>query len=139
MILYRPVGFHELKLIAETRYKAFPPRLPDQPIFYPVLNFEYAEQIAKGWNTRHNKPPCGFITRFEVRDEYVKKFDVQIAGARIHQELWVPAEELKQFNQNIIGKISVEAAYFGEGFDKEIEKETNLPVEILQINKGETK
>jgi hypothetical protein len=138
MILYRPVGFNELKLIAETNYTAFPPRLPDQPIFYPVLNFEYAEQIAKGWNTRYNNPPCGFITRFEVKEEYVKKFEVQIAGARIHQELWVPAEALEEFNQNIIGKISVQAAYYGEGFDKEIEKETNLPREILQINKGET-
>ena len=57
MMLYRPVGLHELKLIAEAEYKAFPPRLPEQPIFYPVLNFEYAEQIARDWNTKSNSLP----------------------------------------------------------------------------------
>ena len=37
---------HELRLVYEAGLKAFPPRLPEQPIFYPVLNFGYAEQIA---------------------------------------------------------------------------------------------
>ena len=39
--LYRPVGQRELNLIAASGYRAFPPRLPEQPIFYPVLNEEY--------------------------------------------------------------------------------------------------
>jgi hypothetical protein len=130
MILFRPVGFHELKLIAETDYRAYPPRLPDQPIFYPVLNFEYARQIAEGWNTRHNKPPCGFVTRFEIDDEYAKQFPVQIVGGREHQELWVPAEQLEEFNTHIIGKITVESAYYATGFTDEINPETNLPVAL---------
>jgi hypothetical protein len=50
MVLYRPVGPKELALIAASDYTAFPPRLAEQPIFYPVLNFEYAEQIARDWN-----------------------------------------------------------------------------------------
>jgi hypothetical protein len=128
MILYRPVGLKELKLIAQTGYKAFPPRLPDQPIFYPVLNFEYTEQIANGWNTRYNNPPCGFVTKFEVEDNYISKFKVETAGARMHQELWVPAEELREFNSHIIGKITVEAAYYGERFKDEIDKVSNLPL-----------
>ena len=33
MILYRPVGEQELALIRESGYTAFPPRLPEQPIF----------------------------------------------------------------------------------------------------------
>lgn len=126
MLLYRPVGFKELQLIAQANFKAFPPRLPEQPIFYPVLNFEYAQQIARDWNTKSNSF-AGFVTKFEVEDDYVKKFDVQVVGSRIHQELWVPAEELEEFNRHIIGIITVKAAYYGERFKGEIDSETNLP------------
>jgi hypothetical protein len=132
MILFRPVGLHELRLIAETDYRAFPPRLPDQPIFYPVLNFEYARQIAEGWNTKYNNPPCGFITKFSVQDEYIKAFETQIVGARENAELWIPAENLEEFNTNILGEITVEAAYYGAGFDGEIDAKTNLPLEFLK-------
>jgi hypothetical protein len=131
MILFRPIGLQELQLIARANYQAFPPRLPDQPIFYPVLNFEYARQIAEGWNTKHNNPPCGFITRFEVQDEYIKRFEIQIVGARENAELWIPAEELEVFNSNILGKITVEAAFYGVGFIGEINPVNNLPLEFV--------
>ena len=131
MILFRPVGLQELQLIARTNYRAFPPRLPDQPIFYPVLNFEYARQIAEGWNTKHNNPPCGFVTRFEVQDEYIKQFEVQIVGSKENAELWIPAEELEKFNAKIIEQITIEAAYYGIGFTDEIDQKTNLPLGIL--------
>ena len=49
MILYRPVGSAELRLIEESGYRAFPPRLEGQPFFYPVLNEQYAIEIASGW------------------------------------------------------------------------------------------
>ena len=111
MIFFRPTGWQELKLIADSDWRAFPPRLPDQPIFYPVLNFEYARQIAEGWNTRYNNPPCGFVTRFEIEDEYASRFETQTVGAREHQELWVPAEQLEEFNAHIIGKIALIAMY----------------------------
>jgi len=130
MILYRPVGLGELALIAESGYRAFPPRLPEQPIFYPALNFEYAAQIAREWNTGSGSC-AGFVTRFEVDDTYVSRFEVQEVGRRgLHQELWVPAEELDVFNAHIVGKIIVEAAYYGEGFAGEVDPETNLPVDI---------
>jgi hypothetical protein len=119
-----------LQLIAESNFRTFPPRLPDQPIFYPVLNFGYARQIAEGWNTRYNNPPCGFITRFEIEDEYAKQFSVETVGARENQELWIPAENLEEFNSNIIGKITIEAAYYGEKFDAAINPKTNLPVSL---------
>ncbi|MCW5960282.1 MAG: hypothetical protein KIS76_08975 [Pyrinomonadaceae bacterium] len=45
--LFRPVGKNELALIEESDFTAFPPRLPEQPIFYPVLNENYAIQIAR--------------------------------------------------------------------------------------------
>ena len=125
--LFRPVGVEELRLIAASGYRAFPPRLVDQPIFYPVMNFEYAEQIARDWNTKRNSF-AGFVTQFEVDGEYAKRFPVQVVGGRQHQELWVPAEELDEFNSHIIGQIAVAASYYGEQFVGEINPDTNLPV-----------
>lgn len=61
--LYRPVGHHELMLIVASSYSTFPPRLPEQPIFYPVLNEQYAIQIARDWNAKYNNPPIGYVTR----------------------------------------------------------------------------
>ena len=108
-ILYRPVGPKELALIKESGYKAFPPRLPEQPIFYPVLNEEYATKLARDWNVRQSG--AGFVTRFCVRVDYLSRFEVQTVGSRIHQEYWIPAEELDEFNANIVGAIEVIAEF----------------------------
>jgi hypothetical protein len=110
-ILFRPVGGKELDLIKESGYKEFPPRLPDQPIFYPVLNEEYAIQIARDWNARYNPDHVGYVTRFHVRTEYLQRYDIQIVGGSMHQEYWIPAEDLHEFNANIIGKIEVVAEF----------------------------
>ena len=111
--LYRPVGQRELDLIAEAGYRAFPPRLSGQPIFYPVLTEEYAVQIARDWNTKHNDPPVGYVTRFLVGTEYLRRYQVQIAGGSQHAEYWIPAEELDEFSQNIVGRVEVIAEYWG--------------------------
>ncbi len=103
--LFRPVNQKELDLIKDLDYSGFPPRLPEQPIFYPVLNEDYARQITRDWNV-----PAygyGFVTKFEVESEYLSKFEVKNVGGRDHDELWIPAEELEEFNQHIIGKITV--------------------------------
>ncbi len=115
MILFRPVGLKEMQLIYETGLRAFPPRLPQQPIFYPVLNQEYATQIARDWNTKSNTF-AGYVTRFELGDEYAQRFERRIVGSRVHEELWVQAEELPEFNRNITGIITVVDAYFGPQF-----------------------
>ncbi|PTX94606.1 hypothetical protein [Opitutus sp. ER46] len=107
--LYRPVGPKELKLIAESGYAAFPPRLPDQPIFYPVLNEAYATQIARDWNVKASG--AGYVMRFRVRSNFLTKYTPQIVGAKVHAELWVPAEELAEFNRNIVGLIEVIAEF----------------------------
>jgi len=109
--LYRPVGERELALVRASGWRAFPPRLPGQPIFYPVLEESYATQIARVCNTRDGG--IGYVLRFEVETDYVSKFPVQIAGSRVHREYWVPAEELGIFNQHIVGTIEVIAEYRG--------------------------
>lgn len=112
MILYRPVGIKELARTAATNWTAFPLRLPRQPIFYPVLNFAYAEQLARDWNTKDSASGvAGFVTKFMVDDTYVAKFQVVVVGNKNHQELWVPSEELVELNRHIVGKIIVEAAF----------------------------
>lgn len=113
--LYRPVGHKELELIRDSGFRAFPPRLPHQPIFYPVLNEEYATKIARDWNTKDSASGvAGYVTRFGVDAEYLKRFPVRTVGDSSHQELWVPAEELEEFNGHIVGLIEVIAAYRGE-------------------------
>ncbi len=128
MILYRPVGLKELQLIIDAGFQAFPPRLSHQPIFYPVLNFDYAAQIARDWNTQDEVSDyVGFVTEFTVDDEYVSQFEVKVVGGSQHEELWVPAEELAQFNKNIQGEIAVVAHYVGDQFIGQIDPTTHLP------------
>ncbi|MGN1118135.1 MAG: ADP-ribosylation/crystallin J1 [Acutalibacteraceae bacterium] len=112
MILYRPVGTAELNLIEQNGYKAFPPRLPEQPIFYPVLNEKYAQEIAERWNTKGTTDHKGYVTQFEVDDEYCSQFEIQTVGRSYHQELWIPADELDNFNHHIIGLIKIIASYY---------------------------
>jgi hypothetical protein len=107
--LYRPVGPEELKLIEALGWKAFPPRLPEQPIFYPVVQQEYAVKIARDWNVRASG--AGFVTRFEVDAEYLSQFDVQYVGGKDHAEYWIPAERLDEFNAHIVSAIEVVAEF----------------------------
>jgi hypothetical protein len=103
--LWRPVGPQELALIEARGMRAFPPRLPEQPIFYPVLTEDYAIKIARDWNVPASG--AGFVTRFQVRRDFLDRYDVQVAGGRAHQEYWIPAEDLGAFNSAIVGLIEV--------------------------------
>lgn len=103
--LWRPVGPKEFALIEASGMKAFPPRLPEQPIFYPVTTRAYAVKIARDWNVPESG--SGYVTQFDVRTDFLSKYRVEIAGGREHQEYWIPAEDLDDFNQAIIGPIEV--------------------------------
>lgn len=115
--LYRPVGEKEMILIIENDYKSFPPRLEWQPIFYPVLNEDYASEIAEKWNTRDQSGNyLGFVTQFEVLESEASKYPAENVGAKNHNELWVPAAELGVFNQAIVGEIKVIKVFIGNDF-----------------------
>jgi hypothetical protein len=107
--LWRPVGPQELALIEASGMRAFPPRLPEQPIFYPVTTEAYAIKIARDWNVPASG--SGFVTRFEVRKDFLDRYNVQTAGSRTYQEYWIPAEELSAFNAAIVGEIEVTATF----------------------------
>lgn len=112
MKLWRPVGRNELEKIEAAGMKGFPPRMPEQPIFYPVLSFDYAEKIARDWNsTCPDHEHLGFVTEFELDDGFAESFEANEAGGSAHRELWVPAEELEALNRNLLGPIAVVAAY----------------------------
>jgi len=128
MRLYRPTGLVELQLVARTGFLRWPPRLPEQPIFYPVLTEEYARKIARDWNTVDEASGfIGFVTRFELEDEFAERYPVQVAGGDSHRELWVPAEELEAFNDRIVGRIEVVETFTGARFAGPIPPEL-LPV-----------
>jgi len=107
--LYRPVGPKELDLIVKSGWREFPPRLPDQPIFYPVTNEAYATQIARDWNVKASG--AGFVTRFNVNGYYLSRYRVEKVGGAKHTEYWIPAEDLAEFNRNIHGIIEVIAEF----------------------------
>jgi hypothetical protein len=103
--LWRPVGPEELALIEQTGMKAFPPRLPDQPIFYPVTTEDYAIKIARDWNVARSG--SGYVTKFEVENSFLSRYRIEEAGGQAHREYWVPAEDLPAFNRAISGVIEV--------------------------------
>lgn len=117
MILYRPVGLDEMNKIIDCKGKRFPERFKEQPIFYPVTNLEYARKIAKDWNRNdQNSGYVGYVTKFEINDKYIENFKVQNVGGRIHNEYWILAEELENFNNQIVGKIEIKEAYYGVNY-----------------------
>jgi len=101
--LWRPTGPEEIELVRATGSRRWPPRLPDQPIFYPVLNEDYANRIARDWNVKASG--VGYVTRFAVRKSYLDRFEVHQVGGATILEYWIPAEELEEFNDNIVGTI----------------------------------
>jgi hypothetical protein len=117
LTLYRPVGLREAELVLASGCAGFPPRLPDQPIFYPVMNADYARQIARDWNTPDaGSGYAGFVTAFDVDAGYLARFPVKTVGARLHQELWVPAEELADFNARLAGPVRFTEAFHGPDY-----------------------
>lgn len=102
--LFRPVNGVELSLIEGSDWRSFPPRLPWQPIFYPVCHKEYALQISE-WNRKEFG--TGFVVEFDILEEYLSKYQKKIVGSSLHEEYWIPAEELRDFNAAIVGKIRI--------------------------------
>lgn len=86
IVLYRPVGANEYKLIEQSGFIKFPPRLPEQPIFYPVLNEKYVVEIDSRWNISHNADHKGYVLKFEIKDEYISQYQIQTVGAAYYQE-----------------------------------------------------
>jgi hypothetical protein len=112
VILYRPVGQAELDLVAATGFTAFAARLSHQPIFDPVLTIQYAQQIAREWDTKDPMSGfVGYVTRFAVERTYLERFQIHQVGRREHLEYWIPADELDDFNRHIVGLIDVIEEY----------------------------
>jgi hypothetical protein len=131
MLLFRPVGEKELRLIAAARFRAFPPRLEHQPIFYPVLEREYAVQIARDWNTKDEASGyAGWVTEFDLDDEFARRYPVHVAGGSQHREFWVPADELEEFNRHIMGTIRVTEGFVGPAFAGTLDLASRLPSDL---------
>jgi hypothetical protein len=108
-VLYRPIGQKELELLQQSQFTKWPPRLPEQPIFYPVTNEAYAIEITQKWNVRDDA--VGYVTKFAVKTSFIQKYPIQQVGSKIHTEWWIPAEDLAELNRNIVGLIEVIGEY----------------------------
>jgi hypothetical protein len=113
IILWRPTGPEEMALLRASNFKRWPPRLPGQAIFYPVLNEDYANKIALEWNV----PASGiaYVTRFTVRKVFLDRYEVRQVGGATILEYWIPAEDLEAFNDNIVGEIELTHHYDKSG------------------------
>jgi hypothetical protein len=78
-----------------------------------VLNEAYATRIARDWNAKGNHDKRGYVTRFQVETAFLAAYEAQTVGASHHQEYWIPAGELEEFNRHIVGEIEVIAEYQG--------------------------
>lgn len=138
MILWRPVGLFELERIAAASWRAFPPRLPGQPIFYPVLTLRYAQDIARDWNTQDAASGwCGFVTEMAIEESFVARYPEQVVGARdVARELWVPAEDLGAFNARLQGAIRVLECFYGPRFAGAIEPARGLPRSVIEAERA---
>ena len=85
------------------------PGLAGQPIFYPVLNEEYATMIARDWNVRQSG--AGYVTRFQVRRSFLDNYEIHQVGGQTILEYWIPAEDLGAPNASLVGKIEVTAEF----------------------------
>jgi hypothetical protein len=106
---YRPAGPEELELVKRSGFTRWPPRLPEQPIFYAVTNEEYATQIARRWNIPDQG--AGYVTCFKVRKSFMELYPIQKVGRKIHTEWWIPSDDLEELNKNILGLIEVIGEY----------------------------
>jgi hypothetical protein len=110
--LYRPVGKKELELIRASQFRSFPMRFPEQPFFYPVLNEDYATQIARDWNTKDERSGfTGYVLRFKIKTRFLDGYEVHVVGDSTHREYWIPASDLEDLNANIVGTIEVVSEY----------------------------
>ena len=107
--LWRPTGPTELDLVEASGWREWPPRLPDQPIFYPVLNEDYATRIDRDWNVKASG--VGYVTRFEVKKSFLDRYEVHRVGGQTILEYWIPADDLPELNRNILGTIEVVAEF----------------------------
>lgn len=108
--LYRPIGPGQLRAIESTNWQRFPPRLPGQKYFYPLLHESFAHRIAREWHL--DRSGAGFVTEFMVDREYLEEFSVFVVGGPEHKEYRIPARELSRFNDNIVGDINLVARYY---------------------------
>ncbi|MDR2988042.1 MAG: ADP-ribosylation/crystallin J1 [Nocardiopsaceae bacterium] len=109
ILLWRPTGPEELELVRASGWRRWPPRLPGQPIFYPVLTKDYAVKIARDWNVPRSG--SGYVTRFRVRQSFLDRYPVHQVGGQDITEYWIPAEDLAELNSNIVGMIELAAEY----------------------------
>jgi hypothetical protein len=113
VVLFRPIGCQELELIEKSGFTQFPPQAFSPAYLLSSSEPRVRRKVARDWNTKDaDSGYMGYVTRFRVRRDYLSKYPVQLVGARsVHEEYWIPAEDLEQFNENLVGLIEIIASF----------------------------
>lgn len=74
-----------------------------------MLSEAYARKIACDWNVPASG--VGHVTRFAVRKSFMDRYEVHQVGGQTILEYWIPAEDLEELNDNLIGLIELVATY----------------------------
>jgi hypothetical protein len=77
-----------------------------------VLEFEYAAQIARDWNSKESRSGnIGYVTRFFITTAYLNVREIHEVGGRQRREYWIRADELPAFNAELVSPIEVVATF----------------------------
>ena len=81
----------------------------------PVLNENYARQIARDWDTKDEASRyVGYVTRLRVNTGFLARHEVQAVGGVQHEEYQIPAVDLDEFNANIVGLIETVSEFWSQ-------------------------
>ena len=105
--LYRPVGSTELVAIQRSGNQRFPRGSSGSRTSSPCA--PAPTPSASPVKRRLRQP--GYVTRFEVRQDFLARYAVHVIDARVHEEYRIPAEDLEAFNDAIVGPIEVVSEY----------------------------
>ena len=110
--LFRPLDLPELKGICDSGYGRFPTRQTWQPIFYPVADLSYAEQIAYECHVNASSGYGGFVVQFDVEERYMDSFKLPRSTNATFQEFRIPAESLPELNRQLQGDIQLVSSFY---------------------------
>ena len=64
--------------------------------------------MARDRNTKDESSGfVGYVLRFMVRSDFLKRYEIHIVGSAEHRENWIPRGDLEALNDNIVGNIEV--------------------------------
>ncbi|HWS36466.1 MAG TPA: ADP-ribosylation/crystallin J1 [Actinoplanes sp.] len=103
--LWRPAGPRELDLIRASGWRRWPPVPLERLYFYPILSESFAVTGAQHWTSSDSG--VRYVLRIHVETDFVGRYSTRSFGGSAAPMLWVPAEDMDEFNAHVVGLIEV--------------------------------